>query len=94
MDTLIAEGVDNDEGNWELRKDTEFFKCWTRWEGTEFDQEIPVMRCEHYFPEIEDPNQILELLTKDRMKWDNCLKSMAELKAYTNKHVQVHHVVN
>lgn len=36
MDKYIAEGIENSEGNWELRKESEMIKVWTRWEGTEF----------------------------------------------------------
>jgi hypothetical protein len=55
MDQWIIEGVENDLGNWEKRKEDELIKVWNRFEGSEFNKNCPIIRVEHYFPEIEDP---------------------------------------
>ena len=64
MDKFIAEGVLNNEGNWDLRKDDKLIKVWTRYDGTEFNDEQPLLRTEHYFPDIDDPEIILKSLLK------------------------------
>jgi hypothetical protein len=55
MDKWIAEGVENNEGNWELRKNIELVKIWNRWEGSEFNNQNPVIRSETYFSKVPDP---------------------------------------
>ena len=37
MDKWIAEGIENDEGNWEVRKKDDLIHILTRWEGSEFN---------------------------------------------------------
>ena len=37
MDKCIAEGVENDQGNWEMRKETPLNIIWNRFEGSEFN---------------------------------------------------------
>ena len=55
MDQWIAQGIENDEGNWDNRKNDELIRVWTRWNGSEFNQSLPLVRTEHYFPDIDDP---------------------------------------
>lgn len=62
MDRWMAEGILNNEGNWEVRKDHELVKIWNRWEGSEFNQNNPVIRSETYFPNISDPQIIFDAL--------------------------------
>ena len=37
MDKYIAEGVLNNLGNWDLRREYELVKIWIRWEGSDFN---------------------------------------------------------
>jgi len=37
MDAWVAQGIDNDEGNWNNRKQNELIRVWTRWDGSEFN---------------------------------------------------------
>ena len=94
MDTFIAEGVDNKLGNWESRKATEHVKVWTRWEGTEFNSDMPVVRAEHYFPDIDDPEVIFKAFVQWRREWDDQIEVNDELTEFTNDHTVVNHVVN
>lgn len=71
MDQWIAEGVENDLGNWSLRKEADLIKVWTRFEGSEFNTSIPIIRCEHYFPLVNDPEIIFKALTLHRTEWDS-----------------------
>jgi len=72
MDKYIAEGIENNEGNWELRKDTELGKVWTRWEGTEFSPDFPVIRCEHYLAGVKDIDLVMRCINDadKRNQWD------------------------
>ena len=73
MDAWIAQGVDNDDGNWDIRKSDDLIKVWTRWNGSEFNQSLPVIRTEHYFPDIEDPELIRKSLMEYRREWDDSI---------------------
>lgn len=94
MDKWIEEGVTNNEGNWEKRKEAELVKVWNRWEGSEFSMGNPVLRAEHYFPDINDKEVLLQALLHERMEWDKTLEKCDELTDFTNEHTIVHHCVN
>ena len=93
MDQWIAEGVENDEGNWEKRKEDPLIKVWNRFEGSEFNKNCPIIRCEHYFPDIDDPNQIFEGLIKYRQEWDSANDVVEEIPEFTNKNTMIHRIV-
>ena len=67
-----------------MRKQTSFIKVWTRWQGTKSLPNMPMMRIEHYFPEIDDPKIIQLALTEFRSEWDTDAKSVEELPEFSN----------
>jgi hypothetical protein len=52
------------------------------------------LRSEHHFPDIDDPQKILDALIKTRGTWDDSLSKVTELSQFNNRHVSVHHLVN
>ena len=54
----MAEGIENDNGNWVLKKSNEYLKCYVNWDGSEYSSEIPLLRAIYYFPEINDQKLI------------------------------------
>jgi len=54
IDISVAEGVENNDGSWDLRKSNKDLKVWTRWQGTEMNKDLPLVRAEFYFPNIDD----------------------------------------
>ena len=55
---------------WDNRLNTENFKLWTRWQGSEFEPNIPMIRSEMLFPDIHDPTLIRLAMVQDRVLWD------------------------
>lgn len=79
---------------WDLRKDTEMIKVWVNWSGSELNKHLPITRCEHYFPDVEDPEVIFAAYNEHRLKWDDTLKVHEEIPEYTNKNTIIYHLVN
>lgn len=79
---------------WDLRKSTDLIKVWTNSNGTAINQNIPAMRVEHYFPNIDDPGLILQALNEWRPEWDRSMSIIEELTQYRNANTQVHRLVN
>lgn len=85
IDEWCAQGIENGEGNWEQRKDTELLKVWTRSDGSEFNHNIPAIRCEHHFPDIDDPEVIKRALIDFRTEWDDQMDISKVLDEYGNQ---------
>lgn len=79
---------------WDLRKETEFIKVWIKWSGSEINKSLPITRCEHYFPDVENPEIIFDSYNQHRHKWDKTFKVNEELPEYTNKNTLIYHLVN
>jgi hypothetical protein len=94
IDKAVAEGVDNDEGNWIVRKTTPLIKVWTRAVGSDINPNIPSLRVEHQFPEIDDPEIILKCLNEWRPDWDKSMETCEELPQYRSNSTMVHRLVN
>lgn len=73
MDKWIAEGIENDEGNWEVRKKDDLIHIWNRWEGSEFNSSAPVIRSEIQFPDVSDPQLIFDSMAWKRKEWDQSM---------------------
>ena len=56
--------------NWDNRLNTENFKLWTRWQGSDLNPNIPLVRSEMIFPDIHDPSLIRMAMVQDRSIWD------------------------
>eukprot|EP01022_Parablepharisma_sp_SALTPOND_P016541 TRINITY_DN2452_c0_g1_i1.p4 TRINITY_DN2452_c0_g1~~TRINITY_DN2452_c0_g1_i1.p4 ORF type:complete len:188 (+),score=28.13 TRINITY_DN2452_c0_g1_i1:1563-2126(+) len=54
-------------------------KGWTR-EGTEFSDEIPLVKARYTFKNDIDPNRFMELLTEKRKEWDNAILDYENLR--------------
>ena len=94
IDQWCAQGVENDEGNWVNRKDAELVRVWTKWEGSEYNQSIPVIKAIHYFPDIEDPIIIKRAFIDFRTEWDYQIETNIELTEFTNKNMEVRYIKN
>lgn len=94
MNRAVAEGVENDEGAWIVRKSTALIKVWTRSRGSDINPAIPCLRVEHHFPDVQDPELILMSLNKERVEWDKQLESCDELTEYTTDTCLVNRLVN
>lgn len=49
-------------------------RVWTRWDGSEFNKSLPLIRTEHIFPDIEDPELIRKAIMDYRMDWDKSIE--------------------
>lgn len=59
MNYIDQEFSQNDSSfNWDHRKTTPVFKAWTRYKGTKAVPNLPMIRAEHIFPDIDDPRII------------------------------------
>ena len=83
-----------DLSGWKLRKSTDLIKVWGKYAGTNVNGDIPAIRCEHYFPRIDDPTIILKALTDLREEWDESMIVMQELTQFRNNNTHVQRLVN
>ena len=60
-----------DLAGWNLRKDTDLCRVWTRAQGSEVNKAIPLARAEVYLPDVEDPRIIEAAVNRFRMDWDS-----------------------
>jgi len=90
MDRWIDEAVMNQNGNWDLRVYSRINKIWTRWNGSEFNNKIPCMKCEYYFENVDDPSIIIAALLDFRMEWDTDIDQLEELEEYRSENTAIH----
>lgn len=72
------------ENGWELRKQTQFVKVWTRWKGTKSSPNMPMLKIEHYFPNIDDPQIVHLAMNEYRNEWDIDAKTITNLPEFSN----------
>jgi len=94
IDEWFRQGIENNEGNWNCRKDTDFVKVWTCSNGSEYNNGIPLIRSQHYFEDIDDPLILVKALNEFRNFWDDALESVTELPEYRNNNTIVVRNIN
>lgn len=57
---------------------------WTRSTGTNANPNMPMIRIEHYFPDVDDPLIVHLALNEYRHEWDNESKSITDMKEISN----------
>ena len=70
MDSWINDGRNDDYKGWDLKKNSKLSKVWVRWTGCSVDPDYPIIRAEHYFPDIDDPRIILACYNELKHEWD------------------------
>lgn len=55
--------------SWDIKKENEFLKVRVKF-GSDFNETLPVVYCEHLFPDCDDLDMILECLNENRQEWD------------------------
>lgn len=84
IDKWISEGVDNREGGWEPRKSSPLIRVWTRWNGTKALPSMPMIRVEHYFPDVDDPMIVHLAMNEYRHEWDSEALTITDMEEYSN----------
>lgn len=90
----MDQGVDSFPPSFELKKDTGLTKVWLDFSGSQVSKKFPVVRSEHLFEDINDPQLILKAINEDRALWDDSLQINEELTKYSGPHVKVFRNVN
>lgn len=85
MKRYMDKWVQEDLKEWDTRKQRENVKVWIRWRGCEVNPDYPIIRAEHYFPNIEDPRIVLSLFNEFKREWDNSATSWDELTEFRSK---------
>lgn len=89
-DSYLPELLTEDQGGYTTQKNTKLIKVWTRSRGIDECPEIPISRCDHYFPEIDDPKLLVSALKDFRVEWDGSNYSLLEtLKEHTSPNFTV-----
>lgn len=68
-------------------------KIWAKWSGSDINESIPMMKTEHYFQNVCDPQIILDALLSHRMQWDPTIECFEELEQYRSGHTSVHRLL-
>lgn len=89
MDSWINDGKDDNYKSWDMKKNTKFAKVWIRWKGTEIDPDYPIIRAEHYFPDIDDPKIVIACLNEMKQEWDQSQHSQDEVTEFRSKNCYI-----
>ena len=95
IDSVVAEGtIDASEDKWELKVEQPGeCRVWAGWAGSQFNKDLPMMKTEHYFLEVDDPRILLEAIVTERLQWDSGINKFEELPEYTSEHTSVHRLL-
>jgi hypothetical protein len=55
---------------------------------------MPIIKSEHYFPNIDDPEIILRALNEERQEWDDSVDKYDPLEEYFNDNTRVYRLLN
>ena len=94
IDKWCAHALETELDEWVNRKEDDLVRVWTRWNGSEFNKSIPVIKAIHYFPEINDPMIIKRAFIDFRTEWDYQIETNLELAEFTNKNMEVRYIKN
>lgn len=53
-----------------------------------------MVKCEYYYPDVQDPKDIYDAIYDRRLEWDNGIAECEEVKKFTTKHTSVHRLLH
>ena len=92
MKRYIDGWIQEDLKEWDTRKQKEHVKVWIRWRGTEINPDYPIIRAEHYFPDIPDPRIILALFNELKSEWDKTAVAWDEVTEFRSKNCYINSI--
>ena len=63
IDKMVADGITVQNDSWMLMNDSSpNCKFWVNWKGSDLNKQFPVIKSEHYFPDVDDPLDFVKAL--------------------------------
>lgn len=94
MKYIDCELSDNFESQgWDHRKSAPLFRAWTRWKGTKAVPNFPIVRLEHYFPEIDDPQIIQLAMNEFSHEFDKDALKITKLEEYCSHYCYTRSII-
>lgn len=93
IDAWIDNGYHADENGWKLRKAGPLLKVWTNTKLPTKASSIPILRVEHYFPDVDDPMLIFLAMNEYRQEWDSEAASITDFVELANQNTYCKQIV-
>jgi hypothetical protein len=84
MKKFIDKWFKEDPKGWDLRKQGPLLRVQTRWAGTTALPSMPIIKFDHYFPDIEDPLVVHLAMNEFRQEWDSEIESITDMDELSN----------
>ena len=85
VDQWMDAGKEDNFKEWDLRKSTKLARIHVRWRGSDVDPDYPIIRAEHFFPDVDDPRIILACINDFKKEWDKSASIWHELEEFRSK---------
>lgn len=85
MDNFIHDGEENNYKDWDTKKTSSLCNIWIKWTGSSIEPDYPIIRAEHFFPNVDDPRIIAACVNEFKNEWDQSATSWDELTEFRTK---------